>query len=71
MIGFDRKFDPNFREARARIEAGAIGEVEMVSIISAIPAPPPVAYISRSGGLFRDMTIHDFDMAASCSAKTR
>ncbi len=64
MIGFNRRFDPNFREVRARIDAGAIGEVEMVSITSRDPAPPPVGYIKRSGGLFRDMTIHDFDMAA-------
>ncbi len=63
MIGFNRRFDPNFREARARIDAGAIGEVEMVSITSRDPGPPPAAYIARSGGLFRDMTIHDFDMA--------
>jgi len=64
MIGFNRRFDPNFREVRARIDAGAIGEVEMVSIVSRDPGPPPIAYIGRSGGLFRDMTIHDFDMAA-------
>jgi myo-inositol 2-dehydrogenase / D-chiro-inositol 1-dehydrogenase len=64
MIGFNRRFDPNFREVRARIDAGAIGEVEMVSITSRDPAPPPLAYLARSGGLFRDMTIHDFDMAA-------
>ncbi len=63
MIGFNRRFDPNFREVRARIDAGAIGKVEMVSIVSRDPAPPPIAYIGRSGGLFRDMTIHDFDMA--------
>ena len=64
MIGFNRRFDPNFREARARIDAGAIGDVEMVLITSRDPAPPPPAYVARSGGLFRDMTIHDFDMAA-------
>ena len=64
MIGFNRRFDPNFMEARARINAGVIGEVEMVSITSRDPAPPPIAYVTRSGGLFRDMTIHDFDMAA-------
>ncbi|RBP05755.1 myo-inositol 2-dehydrogenase [Roseiarcus fermentans] len=64
MIGFNRRFDPNFRAVRARIDAGAIGAVEMVSITSRDPAPPPIAYIGRSGGLFRDMTIHDFDMAA-------
>jgi myo-inositol 2-dehydrogenase/D-chiro-inositol 1-dehydrogenase len=64
MIGFNRRFDPNFKEARARIASGAIGDVEMVSITSRDPGPPPVSYIERSGGLFRDMTIHDFDMAA-------
>jgi myo-inositol 2-dehydrogenase/D-chiro-inositol 1-dehydrogenase len=64
MIGFNRRFDPNFREVRARIDAGAIGEVETVSIVSRDPSPPPATYIARSGGLFRDMTIHDFDMAA-------
>ncbi len=64
MIGFNRRFDPNFREVRARIDAGAIGAVEMVSITSRDPGPPPASYIARSGGLFRDMTIHDFDMAA-------
>lgn len=63
MVGFNRRFDPNFREVRRRIEAGAIGAVEMVQITSRDPAPPPVSYIGRSGGLFRDMAIHDFDMA--------
>jgi myo-inositol 2-dehydrogenase/D-chiro-inositol 1-dehydrogenase len=64
MIGFNRRFDPNFKEARARIAAGAIGDVEMVSITSRDPSPPPATYVARSGGMFRDMTIHDFDMAA-------
>ncbi|HZB40527.1 MAG TPA: inositol 2-dehydrogenase [Ilumatobacter sp.] len=63
MVGFNRRFDPNFRAARARIDAGEIGEVEMVSITSRDPGPPPLEYMARSGGLFRDMTIHDFDMA--------
>jgi myo-inositol 2-dehydrogenase / D-chiro-inositol 1-dehydrogenase len=63
MVGFNRRFDPNFGAARARIDAGAIGEVEMVNIISRDPGPPPLSYMARSGGLFRDMTIHDFDMA--------
>jgi myo-inositol 2-dehydrogenase/D-chiro-inositol 1-dehydrogenase len=63
MVGFNRRFDPNFREARARIDAGEIGDVEMVSITSRDPGPPPLEYMARSGGLFRDMTIHDFDMA--------
>jgi myo-inositol 2-dehydrogenase/D-chiro-inositol 1-dehydrogenase len=64
MIGFNRRFDPNFMAARARIDAGDIGKVEMVSITSRDPAPPPAQYVARSGGMFRDMTIHDFDMAA-------
>ncbi|WP_237151442.1 inositol 2-dehydrogenase [Oryzibacter oryziterrae] len=63
MIGFNRRFDPNFMEVRARIDAGAIGAVEMVSITSRDPNPPPATYAARSGGIFRDMTIHDFDMA--------
>ncbi len=63
MTGFNRRFDPNFAALRARIRAGEIGAVELVTITSRDPAPPPVAYIERSGGLFRDMMIHDFDMA--------
>ena len=63
MVGFNRRFDPNFQAARARIDAGEIGEVEMVTITSRDPSPPPLEYMTRSGGLFRDMTIHDFDMA--------
>jgi len=64
MIGFNRRFDPNFAAVRARIGEGVIGDVEIVQITSRDPAPPPLAYVARSGGLFRDMTIHDFDMAA-------
>jgi myo-inositol 2-dehydrogenase/D-chiro-inositol 1-dehydrogenase len=63
MLAFNRRFDPNFALLQQRIAAGEIGEVEMVSIISKDPAPPPAEYIKVSGGLFRDMTIHDFDMA--------
>ena len=63
MVGFNRRFDPNFMEVRRQIDAGAVGTVEMVSITSRDPGPPPIDYINRSGGLFRDMTIHDFDMA--------
>lgn len=63
MIGFNRRFDPNFASLRHRLREGEVGEVEMVTIISRDPAPPPVSYIERSGGLYRDMMIHDFDMA--------
>jgi myo-inositol 2-dehydrogenase / D-chiro-inositol 1-dehydrogenase len=63
MVGFNRRFDPSFRDIRARIAAGEIGTLEQVVIISRDPAPPPPAYVAASGGLFRDMTIHDFDMA--------
>lgn len=63
MIGFNRRFDPSFAEARRRIAAGGIGAVELVSIISRDPSPPPASYVARSGGLFRDMMIHDLDMA--------
>jgi myo-inositol 2-dehydrogenase/D-chiro-inositol 1-dehydrogenase len=63
LVGFNRRFDPNFAELHRRIGAGAIGSVEQVVITSRDPGPPPVAYIKASGGLFRDMTIHDFDMA--------
>ncbi len=63
MVGFNRRFDPNFAEVHRRIAAGEVGEVEMVQITSRDPGPPPAEYISRSGGLLRDMTIHDFDMA--------
>ncbi|WP_284162885.1 inositol 2-dehydrogenase [Frigidibacter sp. SD6-1] len=63
MVGFNRRFDPHFRAVRAAIDEGRIGAVEMVTITSRDPGPPPLAYIARSGGIFRDMTIHDFDMA--------
>ncbi|WP_421762007.1 inositol 2-dehydrogenase [Devosia sp.] len=63
MIGFNRRFDPNFASLQKRLRDGEIGDVELVTIISRDPAPPPVSYIERSGGLFRDMMIHDFDMA--------
>jgi myo-inositol 2-dehydrogenase / D-chiro-inositol 1-dehydrogenase len=63
MIGFNRRFDPNFAAIKASIAAGEIGKPELLSVTSFDPAPPPVAYIKVSGGLFRDMMIHDFDMA--------
>ncbi len=63
MVGFNRRFDPHFAAVRAAIDAGRIGAVEQVVITSRDPGPPPAAYIRQSGGIFRDMTIHDFDMA--------
>jgi len=63
MIGFNRRFDPNFAELEGRIRRGDIGAIELVTVISRDPAPPPAEYVKGSGGLFRDMMIHDFDMA--------
>jgi myo-inositol 2-dehydrogenase/D-chiro-inositol 1-dehydrogenase len=63
MVGFNRRFDPSFAAVRRRIDAGDIGTVELVTVLSRDPAPPPPSYLARSGGLFRDMMIHDFDMA--------
>jgi myo-inositol 2-dehydrogenase/D-chiro-inositol 1-dehydrogenase len=63
MIAFNRRFDPSFADVKRRIAAGEVGAVELVTVLSRDPAPPPVSYIERSGGLYRDMMIHDFDMA--------
>ncbi len=63
MIGFQRRFDPDIRAVKDAIEAGKIGAVEMITLTSRDPGPPPISYIERSGGIFRDMTIHDFDVA--------
>jgi len=63
QVGFNRRFDHNFRRARELVQSGALGEPHLVRITSRDPAPPPLAYVKVSGGLFLDMTIHDFDMA--------
>ena len=63
MVGFNRRFDPHFQAVKNAILAGQIGAVEMVTIVSRDPGAPPAEYVKRSGGIFRDMTIHDFDMA--------
>ena len=62
-VGFNRRYDPSFRRLKDEIAAGTIGAVEVVSITSRDPSPPPADYVRRSGGMFRDMTIHDLDMA--------
>lgn len=63
MIGFNQRFDVNFSKVKTEISNGKIGSLRSLHIISRDPQPPPIAYIKKSGGLFRDMTIHDFDMA--------
>jgi len=63
MIGFQRRFDPSIAALRRRAREGEIGRLEQMIITSRDPAPPPLGYIAVSGGLFRDMTIHDFDIA--------
>jgi myo-inositol 2-dehydrogenase/D-chiro-inositol 1-dehydrogenase len=63
QIGFNRRFDANFKQARELVAAGKIGPPHLVRITSRDPAPPPIEYIKVSGGIFLDMTIHDFDMA--------
>jgi myo-inositol 2-dehydrogenase/D-chiro-inositol 1-dehydrogenase len=63
FVGFNRRFDPSFAALHAQIGRGAIGDVEQVIISSRDPGLPPLAYLKVSGGQFRDMTIHDFDMA--------
>ncbi|RIH65849.1 inositol 2-dehydrogenase [Mariniphaga sediminis] len=69
MMGFNRRFDPEFKRIRQLVEDGSVGDVHIVKITSRDPAPPPVSYIKVSGGLFLDMTIHDFDMARYISGK--
>lgn len=63
QIGFNRRFDPNFKQVQEMVAAGQLGQPHLLHIISRDPAPPPLEYIKVSGGLFLDMTIHDFDMA--------
>ncbi len=63
QVGFNRRFDANYRRVRQAVEAGEIGEPWLLQIVSRDPAPPPLQYVKTSGGLFLDMAIHDFDMA--------
>ena len=64
FVAFNRRFDPHFRALKARIDGGAIGDLESLQIVNHDPAAPPAHFIPTSGGLFKDFTIHDFDMAA-------
>ncbi|WOB83156.1 inositol 2-dehydrogenase [Providencia sp. PROV114] len=63
FIGFNRRYDPQFRHLKNLFQQGAIGKAESLIITSRDPSPPPAEYVKASGGMFRDMTIHDFDMA--------
>ena len=63
QVGFNRRFDANFRQIRRQVEDGIIGDPHILRITSRDPAPPPIEFVSTSGGLFMDMSIHDFDMA--------
>lgn len=63
LLGFNRRFDPNFSSLRSRLLQGEVGALESLHIISHDPSPPPPAYVATSGGIFKDMSIHDFDMA--------
>lgn len=69
MLGFNRRFDPEFKKIRELVVNGSIGEPQIVKITSRDPGPPPVEYVKVSGGIFLDMTIHDFDMARYISGK--
>lgn len=63
MLGFNRRFDPNFLKVKEIAESGKLGALQLLKIISRDPGPPPISYVKISGGLFMDMAIHDFDMA--------
>jgi myo-inositol 2-dehydrogenase / D-chiro-inositol 1-dehydrogenase len=63
QVGFNRRFDANFRRVYDAVQRGEIGQPALLHIISRDPAPPPISYVKVSGGMFLDMTIHDFDMA--------
>ena len=62
-VGFNRRFDPDFSSLKSMISNGEVGDIHTIKIISRDPSPPPISYIKKSGGIFLDMTIHDFDMA--------
>ena len=68
QVGFNRRFDPAHQAVRDHVQRGGVGDLHLVRITSRDPAPPSVDYVARSGGLFCDMTIHDFDMARYVTA---
>jgi myo-inositol 2-dehydrogenase/D-chiro-inositol 1-dehydrogenase len=70
MVGFNRRFDPSFAALKRRLREGEIGALELLTITSRDPAPPPASYVAQSGGLFRDMMIHDLDMACFLLGET-
>lgn len=70
MIGFQRRFDPTHRAVHNAVAGGEVGRVEVISIVSRDPAPPPYSYISVSGGQFHDQMIHDFDLTLWLSGAT-
>jgi myo-inositol 2-dehydrogenase/D-chiro-inositol 1-dehydrogenase len=63
MLGFNRRFDPNFSKIRTLVKSGEVGDPHILKITSRDPGPPPLGYLKSSGGMFLDMVIHDFDMA--------
>ncbi|GGD48068.1 inositol 2-dehydrogenase [Pseudoxanthomonas indica] len=63
LLAFNRRFDPNFQALKQRLDSGVVGTLESLQITSNDPSPPPPSYVAVSGGLFKDMAIHDFDMA--------
>lgn len=69
MLGFNRRFDPDFEKIREMVVADEVGDPHIIKITSRDPGPPPISYIKKSGGLFLDMAIHDFDMARYISGK--
>lgn len=69
MIGFHRRFDPTHRAAHEALSSGRIGRLEQMAIVARDPGPPPADYVRRSGGIFRDMMIHDLDQARFLSGQ--
>ena len=69
MLGFNRRFDPDFMQARRSVQEGRIGKVQIIKITNRDPALPPIPFLKTSGGLFMDFSIHDFDMARYITGK--